>query len=120
VSVTSIYLDWAPATHRTLTYKADEVEGYGGTVGIELVRNLIRAFRNEGPPLATIDDAIRALEIIDAAYESSATGRRVDLSLGRGDAALRVRVRCGWSAQGERGMVAEGRRAEGGAGDPGG
>ena len=30
-------------------------------------------------PLATIDDAIRTLAIIDAAYESSATGRRVDL-----------------------------------------
>jgi predicted dehydrogenase len=79
--VTSLHPDWAPAATRKLTYTVDEVEGYGGTVGIELVRHWIRAFRNEVPPLSTIDDAIRALAIIDAAYESSATGRRVDLPL---------------------------------------
>lgn len=79
-SVTSLHPDWAPATRRQLSYTLDEVEGYGGTTGIELVRHWIGAFRNGTPPLATIDDAIRTLAIIDAAYESSATGRRVDLS----------------------------------------
>jgi predicted dehydrogenase len=78
-SVTSLHPDWAPATRRQLRYTVDQVEGYGGTVGIELVRHWIRAFRDGITPLATIDDAIRTLAIIDAAYESSATGRRVDL-----------------------------------------
>ncbi|MFN8541469.1 MAG: hypothetical protein U0232_28840 [Thermomicrobiales bacterium] len=77
-SVTSLHPDWAPAATRQLRYTVDQVEGYGGAIGIELLRHWIRAFRAGGPPLATIGDAMSALAIIDAAYESSATGRRVD------------------------------------------
>ncbi len=78
-SVTSTHPDWAPAATRKLSYTVDPVEGYGGGIGIAIIRHWISAFRNGTPPLATIDDAIRTLAIIDAAYESSATGRRVDL-----------------------------------------
>jgi predicted dehydrogenase len=78
-SVTSLHPDWAPAATRQLRYTVDQVEGYGGAIGVELLRHWIRAFREGGAPLATIDDAMSALAIIDAAYESSASGRRVDL-----------------------------------------
>ena len=78
-NVTSVHPDWAPATKRKLSYTVDQVEGYGGAIGIELLRHWFRAFREGGAPLATLDDAVRTLAIIDAAYESSATGRRVDL-----------------------------------------
>jgi predicted dehydrogenase len=78
-SVTSLHPDWAPAATRQLRYTVDQVEGYGGAIGVELLRHWIRAFREGGAPLATLDDAVSALAIIDAAYESSASGRRVDL-----------------------------------------
>jgi predicted dehydrogenase len=83
-TVASAHADWFPATVRKLRYEVEPfTEGYGGAEGIALVRDWINAFRHGGPRLATIDDAIKALEIIDAAYESSASGRRVELAGGR-------------------------------------
>jgi len=50
---------------------------YGGVYGEAMVRDFIRATRGECPVPASGRDALQAQQIIDAAYESSRTGRRV-------------------------------------------
>jgi predicted dehydrogenase len=54
------------------------VPGYGAT-GRAAVRDLIDAIRLEREPLAGGEALVRALEVIDAAYESARTGRHVHL-----------------------------------------
>jgi predicted dehydrogenase len=77
-TINSVHPDWYPSTTRKLTFNEEEVEGYGGGVGAAFVRDWIRAIRG-GPRLSSIHDAVRTLQVIEAAYESARTGRRVDL-----------------------------------------
>ncbi len=51
--------------------------GYGGWISQELLREFFRAMRGEREPEITIDDTIAVLEIVEAAYASSARGAEV-------------------------------------------
>ena len=55
----------------------DGGDAYGGAAGIAAFREFIASFRAAAPPLFTVTDALRVLEIIDAAQESARTGLRV-------------------------------------------
>jgi predicted dehydrogenase len=50
--------------------------GYGAAALIQ-INDLLTAVRTGGPTFVTLDDMVRTLEVIDAAYESAASGRRV-------------------------------------------
>ena len=71
--------DWRSAPERTFAFTLPEVEGYGGAYGLAFLEQFLQAARGEGEPPATGEDALRVARIVEAAYESSATGRRVDL-----------------------------------------
>ena len=52
---------------------------YADEWGYQFVAAFVRAVRENERPLVSAEDARRVLQIIDAAYESSRTGRRVQL-----------------------------------------
>lgn len=80
ISARSTHPAWATAPNRTLTFAPDEIGGYGGAVGIAVFRAFIAAFREGAAPPFTTDDVLRVLEVIDAAHESSRTGRTIALA----------------------------------------
>ncbi|MGH2561683.1 MAG: Gfo/Idh/MocA family protein [Thermomicrobiales bacterium] len=75
--VRSTHPDWATAPTRTLRFEPDPVGGYGGAMGIHVLRRFIASCRDGTPPLFTPADALR---VLDAAEESSRTGRLVELT----------------------------------------
>lgn len=69
---------WETAPTRTIQFDADPaVPGYAGAIGVVTIRTFINAFRHGGEPAFVPDDALRVLEVIDAAHRSSAEGRTV-------------------------------------------
>lgn len=71
---------WAPAPSRSFTYELPRSEAYGGQFGLEFLRRFIASCQGDGEPPASGRDALAVARIIDAAYESNRTGRRVDLA----------------------------------------
>ncbi len=71
---------WATAPTRVLRFEPDAVGGYGGAEGIALWRRFIASFREGVSPLFTVEDALRVLEVLDAAHQSAESGRRVALT----------------------------------------
>jgi myo-inositol 2-dehydrogenase/D-chiro-inositol 1-dehydrogenase len=69
---------WATAPTRTFDIPTAKLPGYGAE-GRALIRAFAAAIRGEGASGYTIDDPIRALQIIEAAHESSRTGRTITL-----------------------------------------
>lgn len=78
--VTTSHPSWSTAPTRTFTFEKDPaVPGYAGAVGIEAIQRFIHAFRAGGPPAFVPDDALRVLEVIDAAHRSSDEGRAIKI-----------------------------------------
>lgn len=65
------------APERTFAYTLAPSEAYGGVYGEQFVRDFIRAAQTGSPPPASGEDGLRVLQILDAIYESAATGRTV-------------------------------------------
>ena len=81
---TSIYAEsshpsWASAPRRTFDYTFPDSPAYGGAHGETFLRAFINACLGNGEPLATGEDAIRVAKVVDAAYESSRSGRRISI-----------------------------------------
>jgi predicted dehydrogenase len=69
---------WQAAPERTFTLPNANPPGYGAA-GAALIQAFAAAIRGEGSSGYKIDDAIRSLEIIEAAHEAARTGRTVSL-----------------------------------------
>jgi predicted dehydrogenase len=67
------------AMEETFAAPADEVPGYGGRNGHAMVRDWLQVIRSGGECRNTPASTLATLEIIDAIYESSRDGRRVEL-----------------------------------------
>lgn len=78
VTIKSTHPDWAGAPKRTFQMPTAEVGGYGAE-GRALIRQMAAAVRGEGSSGYTVEDAIRSLQIIEAAHESASTGQTVTL-----------------------------------------
>lgn len=78
----SIAPGWAAGGRRERAFDLPESPAYGGRAGEEFVTSFLRATRTGEPPPCTIDDAVHVLDVVEAALESSATGRAVRLSAG--------------------------------------
>jgi predicted dehydrogenase len=79
IEVRSTHPAWAPGETRVMRFTSDPVEGYGGAVGMIALRRFISSFRDGAAPVFTPDDSLRILEVLDAAQESSQTGRRIPI-----------------------------------------
>ena len=78
VTIKSTHPSWASAPQRKFEIATANVGGYGAE-GRALIQAFAAAIRGEGSSGYTVEDAIRSLQIIEAAHESSQTGRTVTL-----------------------------------------
>ncbi|MBI2194762.1 MAG: Gfo/Idh/MocA family oxidoreductase [Planctomycetes bacterium] len=71
---------------QTLTFELPPRAGvYGGQQWLfDVVEEFMQAIREDREPAVTAVDACRVLKVIDAAYESSRTGRRVEIAYSHG------------------------------------
>jgi predicted dehydrogenase len=65
--------DWESTPHRTITHDYDPAPGYGGAWGKAFVRAFLDACDAEAEPPVTLEDALKVLRVLDAAYESNET-----------------------------------------------
>ena len=80
-TVHSEHPTWKAAPQRTFDFPHPADAGYGGGTAEILLRDLARCIRQGGTdPIFTIDDALRVLEVLDAAYESAGSGKVVEVS----------------------------------------
>ena len=79
ISVESTHPDWASAPWRTFDYTLAESPAYGGVSGEHFMRQFILAAQGQAVAPATGYDALQVARIVDAAYESSRSGRRVEV-----------------------------------------
>ena len=77
--VESTHSSWAAAPRREYDLAVAKSPAYGGIHGEAFIRDFIAAARGEGDIPASGRDALQVARVIDAAYESSRTGRRVDI-----------------------------------------
>lgn len=71
------------AMEETFTIPPDDTPGYGGAQGVALVQDWIDAARAGGRPTRNTPQSMLAvLELIDAIYQSSQDGRRVECCIG--------------------------------------
>jgi predicted dehydrogenase len=70
-----------PLRRETRTYERPDVGGYGPGA-LVLIRDWLDAIREDRDPLVGGEDLVRALEVIDAAYESAVSGSRVEVTAG--------------------------------------
>ena len=78
-TVSSAAPAWQSAPVRTFQVEPATRAVYANQWGYEFVADFIHAIRSGARPPVTIDDGYQILQIIDAAYESSRTGRRIEL-----------------------------------------
>ena len=79
LSLESTHPDWSVAPQRSSGYELAQSPAYGGVAGEGFVRRFIEAARGDGEPMAAGLDALKVARVVDAAYESSRTGRRVPI-----------------------------------------
>ena len=75
----SLAPEWSAAPKQQFQYEPRPSPAYGGGVGEAFVRDFLAACRDEGDPPTTARDALWVARLLDAAYESSRTGRRVEI-----------------------------------------
>lgn len=83
-TVNSIAPGWKAAPERQFRRKIAQRPVYADQWGYEFVAEFIRAIHQGGKTTVSIHDAYRVMQIIDASYESSQSGRRVDLGASLG------------------------------------
>ena len=66
-----------PATRRHVSFELEPQPGYAGPSTLPFLRELSEAIRKGTRPAITGEDGLRALEVVEAIYESAETGRAV-------------------------------------------
>lgn len=79
-SLNSIADGWASGGVRDYSFTLSSSPAYGGVAGEEFVRQFLHASRDGKTALAPIEAMVHVLDVIEAAIESSETGRRVAVS----------------------------------------
>ncbi len=72
-----------PLRIETTSSEVVRLPGYG-SAGAQIVSDMLEAIANDRDPLATGEDARNALRVVDAAYASATSGRRVSIDTERG------------------------------------
>ena len=78
--IESTLAEWQGAPIWEFEPSVADSPAYGGVYGEAFMRDFIRATQGEGQVPASGRDALQAARIIDAAYESSRTGHRVEVA----------------------------------------
>jgi predicted dehydrogenase len=75
----SVHPDWAGAPQWSGQFVPGASPAYGGKSGEAFIRSFIVGAQTGTPGWATGEDALMVARVVDAAYESSRTGQRVDI-----------------------------------------
>lgn len=75
----SVAPSWRAAPRRTFEITAAASPGYGGLAGLDFVRAFLAAKPGDPTPADAVD-ALRLLEVLDAIYESAASGRAIQVT----------------------------------------
>ncbi len=67
------------APRKTIEFELENVPGYCGSLGREYVAEIADDVRKRRKPFIGADDAVKALEVVEAVYRSSKTGKAVKL-----------------------------------------
>jgi UDP-N-acetyl-2-amino-2-deoxyglucuronate dehydrogenase len=70
---------FASAPRRHIDFELDTHPGYTGVLGVHFLNDLANSIRTGAPVSITGEDGLRALEVVEAIYQSAATGRAVQL-----------------------------------------
>lgn len=81
LALESTHPDFAGAPIRSIDYSLGQSPAYGGVSGEQFIRAFIHAAQGKGQAIASGYDALQAARIIDAAYESSETGNRINIEV---------------------------------------
>jgi predicted dehydrogenase len=81
LNVETTHNSWAGAPQREFDYTMGDSPAYGGISGEHFIRDFIYAAQGKGTPPASGRDALQAARIIDAALESSQSGRRIAVEI---------------------------------------
>ena len=79
LTLQSVAAGWDSVAHHRYSYTDRTSKAYGGVSGIDFVRQIFKAALEGAALPVSGRDALVVLQIIDAAYESSDTGRMVNL-----------------------------------------
>jgi len=72
--------EYAASPRRHLSFELESVPGYSGVMGRQYLADIAECIRTGGKPPITGQDGARALEVVEAIYQSAETGRAVRLS----------------------------------------
>ena len=79
VLMESVHPEFRLKPRQELNYHLPESDAYCGAFGMELLRNFIEAVQTGTSFLATGKDAMKDLQIIEAAYRSAESGKHIKL-----------------------------------------
>jgi predicted dehydrogenase len=65
---------------KNINFQLEPSQAYGGSSGESFLRNFINWCMNKEVPLATGFDAVKTAQIIDAAYQSSVKGKKININ----------------------------------------
>jgi predicted dehydrogenase len=80
VFLVSDHVDYEDGPVNTLQIGSRAVTGYGGISGFAYLRETIDAITEGREPAITGSDGLRAIEVVEAIYQSADTGRAVDVA----------------------------------------
>jgi len=69
--------EFTPANRRRIDFELQPQPGYAGASTVQFLSELGEAIRTGTPPAITGEDGLRALEVVEAIYESAGSGRAV-------------------------------------------
>lgn len=69
--------EFVSSPRRHIEFELQAHPGYTGILGVHYLSDLAASIRSGGAPVITGEDGIRALEVVEAIYESSASGKAV-------------------------------------------
>ena len=75
--------EFAAAPRRHMDFELESKPGYAGVLGFEYLQDLARSIRAKVPPPITGEDGLRALEAVEAIYQSAETGHAVPVAPAR-------------------------------------
>ena len=77
--VETLHPAWNVAPKRAFEFEIADSPAYCGVAGENFIRSFVHAAQGRAQPLTTGEDALHVARVLDAAYASSETGRRIAL-----------------------------------------
>jgi len=83
LDITSEAPTWSGAPRKSITYTPTPMSVYGGQRWhYDIMRRFVEELHTDRPPDVTLEDALHVLQVIEAAYRSARTGKRVTVRYG--------------------------------------